>query len=88
MCEKRCRRSALPPHSKSVKHCAPLLQIRVNPFPPWLNPKTEIRTTDFTDDKRVLFKACASDSSGRFCLQVLAYPRHPCHPWFQLRKSG
>ena len=54
-------------------------------------PKTEIRTadfTDFTDDKRVSFAAWASDSSGRFRLQVLGYPRHPRHPRFQLRNSG
>jgi hypothetical protein len=56
-----------------------------------LNPKTEIRTadfTDFTDDKRVPFAARASDSSGRFRLQVLVYPRHPRHPRFQLRQLG
>ena len=39
-----------------------------------LNPKTEIRTadfTDFTDDKRVSFTARCSDSSGLFASKFL-----------------
>jgi hypothetical protein len=54
-----------------------------------LNPKTEIRTTDYADyadDKRVPFTARVLDSSGLFRLQVFVYPCHPRHPRFQLRK--